>query len=219
MHKLTLLLFSLLAALAVACGGDDEATDQPTAAATEDTTEEPTATDGGDGGDEQTFSSSQLPISVTVTVPEGWEHPSDADQPDIFVVLEQGRGFIDFVQPTEVYNRASETSSELGEPPADYVAWFNENALVEVLSTEPATIGGLEGTRLEIKNTSYDFALYKMSDGLDYELNLSDHVYTYVLDADGTQIIVACGVQRGEDPLTTFEEKCDEVLSTVEFGT
>ena len=218
MYKLILRLFILLAALAVACGGDDEVASQllPTRQKTKRRRLNRRMVATAAGG---TFSSSQLPISVTVTAPDGWEQPSDADQPDIFVVIQPGRGFIDFVQPTQVYNRASETSSELSDPPADYVAWFNENALVDVLSTEPATIGGLEGTRLEIKNDSYDFALYKLSDGSDYELNLSDHVYTYVLDADGTQIIVTCGVQRGEDPLATFREKCDEVLSTVEFGT
>jgi hypothetical protein len=213
MFKLILALLALLATLTVACGSDDESTP----AATEEPTDEATATEPADGGDGsgETVGSSQLPLSVTVTIPEGWEHPSDADLPDLFAVI----GFLDFVQPTRVYNRASETASELSDPPADHVACFNQNAVVDVLGTEPTTVGDLDGTRLELENKSYSFALYKLSDGSDYELELSDHVYTYVLDADGTQIIVNCGVQRGEGDLAEFAERCDEVLSTVEFGT
>jgi hypothetical protein len=212
--KLILAPAVLLAALAIACGGDDESPP----AATAEPEDEPTATaSAGEDGGEQTFSSSQLPVSVTVTVPAGWEQPSDADLPDLFVTFKEGIGWVDFLQPTQVYNRASETQSELSEPPADYVAWFNENALVTVLSTEEATAGGLEGTRLEIKNDSYDFALFKLSDGSDYELNLSDHTYFHVLDANGTQILVSCGIERGGGDFAEFAETCGEILSTVEF--
>jgi hypothetical protein len=209
----------VLAALVVACGGDDEATP----AATEEATERATATESADGGDEaeQTFSSSQLPVSVTVTVPGDWEHPSDADAPDVFAVIKQGPGsaqWIDFLQPTQFYSYSSETQSELGGPPADYVAWFKGNPFNQVLSTEDVTIGGLQGTRIELKNPGDPFSLFKLSDGTDYHMSYLDHIYAHVLDADGTQIIVSCGAGRGFD-FATFAPQCEEALSTVKFGT
>jgi hypothetical protein len=215
MGKLLLGPVVLLAALAIACGSDDDSPPAATAEPEDEATASASASGDGGGG---TFSSSQLPISVTVTIPEGWEQPSDADAPDIFVVIEPGRGYIDFLQPTEVYNRATASESEVSDPPADYVTWYNENALVDVLSTEAATVGNLQGTRLEIENTSDGYSLFKLSDGEDYVVALSDHFYAYILDANGTQILVHCGVQRGQD-FDAFAEKCEEVLATVEFGT
>jgi hypothetical protein len=215
MYKLTLGLLFLLPALIMACGDDESPP-----AATEEPTDAATATEAAGGGDGagDTFTSSQLPISVTVTVPEGWEQPSDADLPDLFAVFETGVGWVDFLQPTQVYNRPTATESELASPPADYVAWFNENALATVLATEDVTVGNLTGTRLEITNDDESFALFKLSDESDYDLSLSDHIYAHILDAGGTQIIVSCGVGRGGD-FAEFEQTCEEILSTVEFGT
>jgi hypothetical protein len=218
MYKLILGLLILLAALTVACGGDDDedSTAESTPAATEEVTDSATGGDNGSGG---TFGSSQLPISVTVTTLEGWEQPSDADLPDLFAVVEPGIGYIDFLQPTEVYSYPTEAQSELGAPPADYVAWFNENPFLTIVATEDVTVGNLQGTRLEITNLDNEsFALFKLSEGSDYDLSYGDHITADVLDASGTQIIVICGPEDRAN-FEQFSESCDEVLATVEFGT
>lgn len=217
MYKLILGLLILLAGVVVACGGDDEstpaATDEPTSAATA------TASGSGGGGTGETFTSSQLPISVSVTAPDGWEQPSDADLPDLFAVVEPGVGYIDFLQPTQFYSYPSEAASELGEPPADYVGWFTENPFHQVVGTEDVTIAGLNGARLEITNLDNEsFSLFKLSDGSDYHMSYGSHIHADVLDANGTQIIVICGIEGGAD-FEEFANACDEVLATVEFGT
>jgi hypothetical protein len=216
MHRLIPVLLILLAAIAGACVGDDE---EATPAATEEATDEATATEAADGAGD-TFSSTQLPVSVTVTAPPAWEQPSEADLPDLFAVFKQGIGWVDFLQPTQFYVYASETQSEVTGPPADYVAWFNENPFATVVATEDVTVGGLQGTRLEMTNPNNEpFALFKLSDGSDYDLSYLDHIYAYVLDANGTQIIVSCGVERGGPEFTEFAQTCEEILGTVEFGT
>lgn len=215
MHKLISGLLILLAALIVACGDDEStpATEEPTDAATA------TASPASGNGTGQTFSSSQLPISVTVATPDGWEQPLDADLPDLFAVVDPGIGYIDFVQPTQVYNYPTEAQSELSGPPADYVAWFNENPFLTVVATEDVTVGGLQGTRLEITNLDNEsFALFKLSEGSDYDLSYGDHSHIHILNTDGTQIIVICGVES-TNSFGEFKERCAEVLATVEFGT
>jgi hypothetical protein len=155
-----------------------------------------------------------------VTAPPGWEQPSDADLPDLFAVIRPGIGWVDFLQPTQVYVYPTETQSELTGPPADYVTWFNENPFATVVATEEVTVGGLSGTRLEVTNPNNEpFALFKLSDGSDYDLSYLDHIYAHVLDANGTQIIVSCGVERAGPEFTEFAETCDDILATVEFGT
>ena len=218
MYKVILGLLILLPALMVACGGDDESTPSATEEATERATATESATGAADGA-EQTFSSSQLPISVKVTTLAGWEQPSDADLPDLFAVVDPGIGYLDFLQPTQVYVYASETESEVTGPPASYEDWFNENPFANVIAGEDVTVGGLQGRRLEITNNDNEpFALFKLSDGSDYDLAYRDHIYADILDAGGTQIIVICGP---EDPATfaDFTQACEEVLTTVEFGT
>ena len=110
-----------------------------------------------------------------------------------------------------------ETESEQTGPPADYVAWFNENPFLDVLSTEVVTVGGLEGTRLEVQNNGEPFPLIKLSDGSDYDFSYLDHIYAHILDANGSQIIISCGVSGGSN-FAAFAEQCDEVLETVDFG-
>jgi hypothetical protein len=215
LYKLILCVLILVAALTVACGGDDKSPP-----ATEEATDAATATEETDGGGTgETFSSSQLPISVTVTPPAGWEQPSDANLPDLFAVVEPGIGYIDFLEPTQVYDRPTETDLELADPPEDYAAWLNEYPF---LRTDPAgevTVGGLQGTRLEISNNvSDEVALFKLSDGSDYGVSYRQHSYAYILDSGDNQIIVICGPERGPD-FEDFAAKCEDVLSTVEFGT
>jgi hypothetical protein len=216
LFKLILCLLILVAVLTGACGGDDESPP-----ATEEETDAATATEEADGGGTgETFTSSQLPISITATAPDGWEQPPDADLPDLFAIFQQGTGWVDFLQPTQFYVYPTETQSELTGPPADYVVWFNENPFATVVATEEVTVGGLQGTRLEITNSDNEpFALFKLSDGSDYDLSYLDHIYAHVLNANGTQIIVSCGVERAGPEFAEFAETCDEILSTVEFGT
>ena len=208
----------VLVALTTACGGDESqpsASDEPTDAAT--ATESP----GGTGTAGGTFTSSQLPIPVTVTIPEGWEQPEDADGVDLFAVIEEGTGtarWVDFLQPTQFYTYASMTQSELVGPPADYAAWFKENPFNRVLSTEAVTVGGLQGTRIELTNPGDPFSLFKLSDGSDYHMSYLDHTYAYVLDANGTQIVISCGAGRAKD-FEEFAPTCEDILETVEFGT
>jgi hypothetical protein len=217
LYKLILCVLILVAALTIACGGDDdEATPEATDEPTEGTGATTPASDEGAG---ETFSSSQLPISVTVTVPEGWEQPSDADSPDLFAVVEPGISYIDFLQPTQVYNRPTETDQEVADPPADYVGWLDNYPF---LRTEPAgdvTVGGLQGTRFEVSNNvSDEVALFELSDGSNYGVGYRQRMYIHILNSGGTQIIVVCGNDRPD----AFEESaatCEDVLSTVEFGT
>jgi hypothetical protein len=78
----------------------------------------------------------------------------------------------------------------------------------------------LSGTRLEVTNPDNEpFALFKLSDGSDYDLHYLDHIYAHILDAGGTQIIVSCGVARAGPEFAEVAETCDEISSTVEFGT
>ena len=101
MYKPIVLVFILLAALHSACGVRQRRR-KPAVATTPAASEEPNETSAGG----ETLSSSQLPISVTVTVPDGWEQPSDADLPELFAVVNED-GYIDFLQPTQVYNYAT----------------------------------------------------------------------------------------------------------------
>ena len=216
MYKLILGVLILVAALTIACGGDDdEATPEATDESTEGTAASTPASDEGAG---ETFSSSQLPISVTVTTPDGWEQPSDADLPDLFAVVEPGIGYIDFLEPTQVYNRPTETDFELADPPADYAAWLNEYPFLRVDPAGEVTVGGLQGTRLEVSNNVTDeVTLFKLSDGSDYGVSYRQHSYAYILDSGDNQIIVICGPERGPN-FEDFAAKCEDVLSTVKFG-
>lgn len=230
MRNLILLAILLLASLLVACGGDDDdaddasseaaTTEAATDTATSESTSEPDTTAAGSG--DGVFNSSQLPVSVTLTAGEGWEVPEDA--PDLFAVIQTGapNGYIDFVQPTQVYTYSSEASSELGEPPADYVQWFNELPFPTIVETQEVTVGGLQGTRLEIKNAdNEDFALFKMADNWNYELGYlgpTGAVFAYVLGVDGTEILVLCGTENPVD-FPVFSSTCEETLQHVEFGT
>ena len=218
MYKLILGLLILLAALTVACG-DDESTP-----AAEDPTDATTATASAAGGDGtgEAFSSSQLPISVTVTPGAGFFVPEDADLPDLFAVVQTDfpNGYTDFLQPTQVYTYASATESELSSPPADYVQWFNELPFPTIVESQEVTVGGLQGTRLEIKNAdNEDFALFKLSDGSDYDLDYlgPGAIFAYVLDAGGTQVVVICGTQNASN-FGEFAGTCEDVLATAEFG-
>jgi hypothetical protein len=184
LKKLALAVAISLAAIVVACGGDDddEATTAPTSAAASSSAL-PNATDDDA---REGFSSSQLPISVTIDVKAGsFEVPTGADLPDLFAIAETGGsgGYIDFVQPTHVYTYTSETESELGDPPTDYVQWFNGLPYPTIVDTQDVTVGGLSGTRLEIKNADNEpFGIFKLSDGSDYDINYtgSGSLYAYV---------------------------------------
>lgn len=219
MHRLIMRLFILLSALAVGCGdGDSDGGSTETDAATA------TASAAGDGGTGETFSSKQLPISVTVSPGAGFFVPEDADLPDLFVVVQTDfpNAYIDILQPTQVYTYVSATESELSSPPADYVQWFNELPFPSIVESQEVTVGGVQGTRLEIKNANNeDFALFKLSDGSDYDLDYlgSGAVFAYVLDAGGTQVVVICGTENASNFGEFARKTCEEVLAAVEFGT
>ncbi len=220
MSKFLLLLLILVAVLATACGDDDsESTAIETSPAVSTSpTKAPSAT-GGDDTSDGVHASSQLPISVIVTTGEGWEVPEDADLPDIFAVVqtEFPLGYLDFVQPTEVYNYPSISESVVGDPPADYVQWLNDNPFDIVTASKDVTVGGLQGTRLTIANPDNEsFSLFKLSEG-DYHLSYQDTDYVYVLDADGTQVLVICGTDNGRD-FAEFQTTCEEAVATAEFG-
>jgi hypothetical protein len=216
MHKLIWGLIIPFAALVVAC--DD---DGPPPAATDEPIEQAAATQSGNGAGEagQTFSSSQLPVAVTVTAPDGWENPQGGDISDLYAVVDTGIGWVDFLQPTQVYTYSTETQSELGGPPADYVAWFNEIPFATIGTTADVTVGGLQGTRLEVSNLDNEpFALFKMSEGWDYDLSYGDHLHVYILNVDSTQILISCGPESTAD-FAEFSQMCEAVLETAEFGT
>jgi hypothetical protein len=210
-----LLTVSLIVA---ACGDDDDDGEAPAA-----TTARASVTASGAPADDdeegETLVSSRLPVPVTVSAP-GLFVPEDADSPDLFAVVQQNfpNGYIDFVQPTQVYTYASETESDLGAPPADYVDWLTSNPFADLVDSRDVTVGGLQGTRLEMTNYDYDpFSLFKLSDGSDYHFSYRDRLYIHVLDANGTQILVICGTENGVN-FPEFASTCDDVLQHVEFG-
>jgi hypothetical protein len=211
-------LILLIGAFVVACGGDDNDGGEDDSTTPEVTKSSASGPDGGGSSGE--FSSTQLPVSVTVTTGVGWESPADADLPDLFAVVHtvNPAGYVDFLQPTQVYNYASASESELSDPPADYVQWFNDNPFHTVVGTEEVTVGGLQGSRIEVTNNDNEpFALFRLSDGSDYDMSYRDHVFAYVLDKGGNQILVMCAP---EDPaqFDEFTPICEEALVGVEFA-
>lgn len=215
----TLLLLPLV--LLAACGDDDDddstATAAPSATATE-AAGTPTAT----ASDDDTFTSTQLPVSVTVSPGAGFFVPDDADLPDLFAVVQTGDagGYIDFVQPAQVYTYSSETESELGDPPEDYVQWFNELPYPAIVDTQDVTIGGLTGKRLEIKNANNEnFAVFRLSNGSDYDIDYlgSGSILAYVIGDPGSQVLIFCGTVSSSS-FASFKATCEQAVATVEFG-
>jgi hypothetical protein len=227
-YKLILGLLILVAVLTVACGDDDDddgsadADTSPTASdeATEDGS---SATDGGADSGGETFTSSQLPISVSVAPGEGFVAPEDGDLPDLFVVFqpEAPQGYVDFLQPTQVHHWASESESALGAPPDDYVAWFSELPYITIVDTQEVTVDSAPGTRLKITNgDEANFPLFQLSDGNDYDMEYTGNgaVVAYVIDVSGTQVLAICGTDS-PNVFGEFEQTCDDIVSSAEFGT
>jgi hypothetical protein len=219
MKKFALALPIVIAAVFVACGDDDDA---ETTAPTSPAASSPATSGTPPAGDGETFSSSQLPISVTISPGPGFFVPEDADLSDIFAVAQTGStgGYIDFVQPTQVYTYTSETESEVGEPPADFVQWFNDLPFPTIADSQEVTVGGRQGTRLEIKNTdNEDFAVFKLSDGSNYDIDYlgSGSLYSYVLGESGNQVLIICATESPNN-FGTFKSTCEDALATVEFG-
>lgn len=219
MTRVLLGLTGLICALAVACGGDDnDGSDDADVSST------PSAASPTNGGDPATgvLSSTQLPIAVTVPAGDDFIVPQDADTSDLFAVYqpEFPNGYVDFLQPTQVYAYATATESELSGPPADYVQWFNALPFPSVVDTQEVTVGGVQGTRLKITNgDSEDFALFRLSDGSDYELDYLGNgaIVAYMFDVSGTQVVVICGTENASN-FGEFETTCDDVLTRVRFG-
>ena len=229
MYKLILGLLILIATLVIACGDDDDNEDadgdtSPTASgeATEDAASSTIAGDGdADGG---TFSSSALPISVTVTPGEGFATEEEADIADLFAVFQSEfpNGYVDFLQPTEVYTYQTATDFTVSGPPDDYVTWFNEIPFPTIADTQDVTVGGLQGTRLEIMNADEeDFTIFELSDGSDYSIDYlgqNGAIYAYVIDVNGTQVLAICGTENASN-FGEFASTCEEVVAAAEFGT
>ncbi len=211
-----------IALLLSACDDDDEGAGGDSSPDATDSTGEatPTVSGGATGG---TFSSSQLPIPVTVTASEGFTVPEEADISDLFAVYqpEFPNGYVDFLQPTQVYSYASGARSEPVDPPADYVQWFNDLPYATVVETQTVTVGGRQANRLEMKNADEEeFAIFKLSDGSDYHfdyLGQTGFVYAYVIDVNGTQILAMCGTEIHNN-FSEFAATCEEVVSSAEFG-
>jgi hypothetical protein len=222
MNRALFLVVVLIAALLVACGDDDDESNGGEAT-TPGVTEADSATPTKEAGAADTvFSSSQLPIQVTVTAGDDFINPEEADVIDVFVIVQPQSpgGWIDFLQPTQVYYYTSETQSELRDPPTDYVQWFNDLPYPTIAETAEVIVGGVQGTRLKITNSdNEDFALFRMTDGTDYELDYtgSGAVVAYVFNVNGTQVLSICGTEAAA-AFSQFEPTCDEVVNTAEFG-
>jgi hypothetical protein len=222
MKGLVLIFAALLAIFAMACSDDDDGGDDDAPAATSPAaaseTDESTPAPSSDGGG-GTYTSSALPVSVTVSPGHGFIVPDDADDAEIFAVLQTGfpNGYVDFLQPTQVYTYTSETESEVGAPPDDYVEWFQAIPYIDVVATQDVTVGGLPGTRIEYTQTNSDgFTVFVLPQG-DYHVSYQDHNYLFVVEVNGTQVLANCGTENGHN-YAEFLPTCEQVMNTVEFG-
>ena len=208
------------AILTAACGGDDEDSPEPTPSpepseATQVTTS-PASRDSLPAG---THTSENFGISVSVTVGDGWKRAVDA--PDFFVVehpraVDGPFGYIAFIRPEQVYN-PTESTLELGTPPSDFVEWFKTHRLINVIETRDVTVGGIQGTELEIATETFsDFGLFKISDG-DYELRFEDRIVMIVLEVSGSQLLVSYGSDLPTN-FDAFDPAAQDVLASVEFS-
>jgi len=224
-RTLRLLVFPLGTALLIssvlACGGDDEtpeATDRasPTVDEATSSASPPTV---GEALSPGTYRTQSFGIPVTFAVGEGWKKP--VDNPDFFVLehppsADGPFGFIGFHLPRETYN-PTQSNLELGPPPSDFVEWITNHRLLQIVESQPVTLGGAEGTQFEITtDTVSDFPLFKLSDD-DLELRFRGHIRMVVLDVAGSQLLVTYGSDLPTN-FDNFEPMAETVLATVEFG-
>ena len=218
---LTVFALSLAAIFATGCG-DDDANDPGATPTTQPASATPPGGSMGTGNRELqpgTYTSEQFAVPVTLTVGEGWEVV--VDRPDIYVVehpaAEDGPfGFIGFLLPEQAYN-PTETNLVLGPAPEDFVAWFSSHRLIDVVSTEPVTLGGLTGTRLDLAiDQGERFDILETSDG-PIEVRFRDRFAVAVLDANERQLLVMYG---SDLPINfeAFDSVAQAVLATVTFN-
>jgi hypothetical protein len=215
----------MAAVLSFGCGSDDS-NDSATNAAEPRATERtgaattPAATAGSVELSAGTHTSDQFVVPTSFTVGEGWI--LGIDNLDILAIEylsprddDAPAGYIAFLRPERTYN-PTEMNLVLGPAPEDFAAWFGAHRLLDVVSSEPTTLAGLAGTRVEIDVDQGDsFDLFELSDGA-YGVYYRDHIAVYVLDAAGKQLLVSYGADSvGGFP--AFEEFAQQVLETVSF--
>jgi hypothetical protein len=209
--RVLLAMALFVAALAVACDDDEDGGEDESA------TQSPSASPAA--AEPTSFSSSQLPVPVTISADDSYEVPEGADTPFIFVVAQKGApfGYVDVWEPQKVYTRSSPTELRLSDPPADYVQWFADNPALGIGETTEVDAGGRPATRLDVSNGNDDVALFELPSEEPYEFQFRQHSYVYVVDVDGTQVVVLCGTDNRLD-FDAYAATCDELLANAEFG-
>ena len=224
------LLFAVVLTM-IACGGG--AGDQPAAPETE------ASTTGAAAAPNTLPEQGPLPAgeyrtetfepAFSFEVGEGWEVAGPEAQ-DILGITQGGDSFLGFARPEEVFdpkNPAEREEAPAPETVDGWVAWYKENPYLEASETEPATVGGANGVRLDATVTSapQDYPqecgapcvpAFPTS-GPEIDFYLGDREEDFVLEVGGEPVLVS--ITAPEDEFDEFLPKAQEVLDTVEWET
>jgi hypothetical protein len=166
-------------------------------------------------------------------VGEGWDVPFP-DLPDVVVLgVEgtQGASSVGFATPKEVFD-PSKPAEEVAVPAPEtadgWVAWLRDHPYLDAGEPTPASVGGVEGTRLDavLSPVPEDYPEgceepcvpgWRVSDpATAFDFYPGEKVRITVLEIEGEPVLVTAAAP--EEEFEGFLPEAQEVLDTVEWG-
>jgi hypothetical protein len=213
----------LLAMLAVACGGNDNAGSTTTATATASATSATTATAtatatasataNASTGNATQLTSTKFDPKVALSAP-GWAVTEDVATAFEIQSQTDALALIWFEKVAEVQNP---TTLKTEAAPADLARWLRSHPSLTVTAEQPVTLDGFSGTQLDVTATaSHPFDLFVQSQG-NVGLDAHDVARFFVMETNVGQFVILIGTDV-PSKIDSVYARAEPVLQSVQFN-